>query len=83
MSKGGIMVLIPSAQRTLDERQKDIVALLEQVLDEARAGLVQSFILVTETDETYESRASGSSDTAKLVGMCEMAKHNYLHGSGE
>ena len=70
--------------RRLDPAQpfrEDIVRELRALLERAERGEFRAMMVMVETGDAYESIRAGESDTARRVGMLEMAKHALLHAS--
>lgn len=65
-------------QLKMKEPNKDIVALLERYLADAKEGKLVAILVLAEYPETYIGSYAGNVDIAKRLGMLEYAKLKWM-----
>lgn len=76
--------LVTRAERDEEEFQADLVAALENYLEQARCGRLREFVLVAKgVDDLIEIRNAPTLSVAARVGMLEMAKLLFFDGVGK
>jgi hypothetical protein len=73
-----IVRLIPADEAERRDASAGLVRLLEDALEEARAGTWTHGLLILENGERFSCRWQGAEDVIRRVGMIERLKHDWM-----